>query len=70
MDFTADEKMLLMLYGSYTREETITGLQAMYSYLQEDERELAHLTNSVISKVKKMSDQEFEIIDVYAEWEV
>ena len=70
MEFTEDEKMLLMLYGSDTREETITTLQTMYSYLQEDEADLALLTNNVISKAEKMSDQEFERIDIYAGWEV
>lgn len=64
MEWTRDERMLLMLYGENSLSDTIAALQAVKKKLQADETELDRMLSGVIRKLQRMSDQEFAGIGV------
>lgn len=75
MNFTVEETNLMCIYGTQTRQGLIDSLSEMQTHLQSDEAELRELTNSVIAKLKAMSDEEFmavadELIADFGETEV
>lgn len=64
MEWTRDERMLLMLYGENSLSDTIAALQAVKEKLQADEIELDRMLSGVIRKLQRISDQEFAGIGV------
>ena len=64
-EFSDDEKVILMIYAEETREETLAGLRGMVYRTAADEVELRAMGNSVIEKLKRMSDEEFGAMDIY-----
>lgn len=60
--FTVEETNLMCIYHTGTRADLITELSEMKKYLEQDETELLHLTELVISKLSTMSDNEFDRI--------
>lgn len=64
MEWTRDERMLLMLYGENSLSDTIAALQTVKEKLQADEIELDRMLSGVIRKLQRMSDQEFAGIGV------
>ena len=70
MNFTQDEMNMLCIYNGGSREKTIAELQEMRGYLEPDETEL---TDSTIAKLEKISDAEFDKLDLIPdfleEWE-
>ncbi len=60
MKFTVEETNLMCIYGTDSRTELIKELEEMQVHLQADETELKTLSNSVITKLKEMTDKEFE----------
>jgi len=58
--FTVEETNLICIYNTGSREDLISGLSKMQTYLQKDETELLELTHSVIDKINVMKDGEFE----------
>lgn len=65
MDFTYDEKMLLMIYGQDTKEKTIKELNMMKAQLTSDEIELKTMTETLIKKLQKISKSEYSRICLY-----
>lgn len=65
MDFTYDEKMLLMIYGQDTKEKTIKELNMMKAQLTSDEMELKTMTETLIKKLQKISKSEYSRICLY-----
>lgn len=59
MDFTHDEKMLLMIYGQDTKEKTIEELNTMKAQLDADEMELKTMTEALIKKLQKISESQY-----------
>lgn len=59
MNFTVEETNLMCIYGTQTRQGLIDELAKMQTHLQSDESELRELANSVIAKLKVMSDEDF-----------
>lgn len=59
MDFTHDEKMLLMIYGQDTKEKTIEELNTMKAQLAFDEMELKTMTEALIKKLQKISESDY-----------
>lgn len=59
MNFTVEETNLMCIYGTQTRQGLIDALTEMQTHLQSDEAELRELANSVIAKLKAMSDEDF-----------
>ena len=60
MNLTFDERMLMMLYNTGTRCGTINNLKNMRMCISQDEFFLRNLTDSVLSKLDLMTEDEFE----------
>ena len=68
--FTFEEKNLVCIYNSAgTREGVIAALTEMRGYLEPDEDELRDLTDSALSKLRSMSDGEFDALDLYPDFD-
>ena len=65
MDFTHDEKMLLMIYGQDTKEKTIEELNTMKTQLTSDEKELKIMTETLIKKLQKISETQYSELCFY-----
>ena len=71
--FTFEETNLLCIYngsGGGTREGLIGVLEEMRGYLEQDEDELRNLTDSSLSKLRAMSDSEFDALDLYPDFDM
>ena len=60
MNLTFDERMLMTLYNGGTRGGTINNLKNMRMCISPDETFLRNLTDSVLSKLDLMTEDEFE----------
>ena len=60
MNLTFDERMLMTLYNTGTRGGTIDNLKNMRMCISHDETFLRNLTDSVLSKLDLMTEDEFE----------
>lgn len=69
MDFTQEERMLMMIYNPGSRDELVVELETMKGQLRPGERRLLRLTDTVIGKLRKITDEEFERIDLYPDVE-
>lgn len=65
MDFTQDERNMMMLYSPGTRSGLCEALKLMKEQLSEDESELCALADSVLRKVSAMDDAAFEKLSLY-----
>ena len=68
-DFTKDELSLISIYNTGDRKGTIEEITEMQTYLEDDEAELAELTVSVLRKLDSISDDEFESLDLYPDFD-
>ena len=59
--------MLMMIYNPGSREELVVELETMKGQLHSGERRLLRLTDTVIGKLGKITDEEFDRIDHSAE---
>ena len=62
---TREEKFLMMLYCTGSRQGLERELEGMRKALEPDEKRQAALTDRVLEKLGKMTDQEFQQIDLY-----
>lgn len=69
MKITFEEKQLMSLYNPGTRKGLIDALTEMRGYLANDETELRELTDSAIGKLNKMSDNEYDALDLFPDFE-
>ncbi|KAA8500939.1 hypothetical protein FNY66_10845 [Mediterraneibacter catenae] len=69
MDFTQEERMLMMIYNPGSREKLVVELETMKGQLRPEERRLLRLTDTVIGKLRKITDEEFDRIDLYPDVE-
>lgn len=67
-DFTFEESTLMSIYTDGTREGTLRALRKMRGYLEADEKELLELTDSSIEKLEKLSEDEFQKLDLFFEF--
>lgn len=65
MFFTDEEKVLMLLYSSGTRLGLYKELQQMVTNLTNEETHLFDLSNNVMDKLKNMSDEEFDKLEIY-----
>ena len=68
MDFTQDERNMMMLYSPGTRSGLCEALTLMKEQLSEDESELFALADSVLRKVSAMDDAAFEKLNLYPDF--
>ena len=69
MDFTKDELSLISIYNTGDRKGTIEEITEMQTYLEDDDAELAELTVSVLRKLDSISDDEFDSLDLYPDFD-
>ena len=62
--------MLMMIYNPGSREELVVELETMKGQLLLGERRLLRLTDTVIGKLRKITDEEFDRIDLYPDVEM
>ena len=64
-NLTYEERQLMALYNSAgTRAGLIAELTEMRSYLSDEDAELRRLTDSALSKLEAMTDEEFAALDL------
>ena len=63
MNFDHEELMLMMLYNTGTRQGLVRELRLMQCYLMPDETALRELSETVIEKLKLMTDADFSEIE-------
>ena len=63
MNFDHEELTLMMLYNTGTRLGLIHELRLMQCYLMPDEIALRELSESVIAKLKLMTDEQFAKVE-------
>lgn len=65
IDFSQEEKMIVLLYSPGTRLGLIAELTAMKTQLTPVEKKLRSLADSVLYKLERMTDTEFEHHDFF-----
>ncbi len=71
MNFANDELNLMCIYSAGgNRADLVEKLTEMKHYLENDETELLALTESARNKLSKMSDEEFEKLELYPDFDV
>lgn len=68
MNLTHDEMNLLCIYQTNTRRENINAIMYMQQYLEPDETELADMSNSLLAKLEQMSDEEFDELEKFPDF--
>ena len=70
MDFTNDELNLMCIYSAGgNRTDLVEKLTEMKYYLETDETELLTLTESALEKISQMSDEEFDALELYPDFD-
>ncbi len=67
--FTYEEINLMCIYDTSSRKELIAELAKMRKYLDSDEAEILELTDSALRKLRGISDEEFECLELFADFE-
>lgn len=67
-NLTHDEMNLLCIYQKNTRIETMDSITVMQQYLEKDETELAEMSDSLLSKLEQMSDEEFDELEKFPDF--
>ena len=62
MDFTIEEINLMCIYNTGTRTGLIEALENMTGYLTKEETELRGLAESVIARLRAMTDSDFHML--------
>ena len=66
--FTFEETNLLCIYNTGSRTGLIEALTEMRSELLPEEAELRELTDSALSKLQAMTDEEFAQLELYPDF--
>ena len=69
MDFTNDEMNLMCIYDTGNRTGLINALSEMRKELDADEVTLRDLTDSVLNKLSAMSDEDYEKLELYPDFD-
>ena len=69
MNFSKDEMNLMCIYDTGTRTGLIKALSEMRGELGADEADLRRLTDSTIEKLSAMTDEEYETVELYPEFD-
>lgn len=67
-NFTFEEMNLMCIYNTGTREGLMGALSEMRGYLEADETELLALTDSTLEKLDRMSDSDFDALELYPDF--
>ena len=69
MNFSNDEMNLMCIYDTGTRTGLIKTLSEMRGELGADEADLRRLTDSTIEKLSAMTDEEYETVELYPDFD-
>ena len=69
MVFSKDELSLISIYNTGDRKGTMEEIEDIRTYLEDDEVELADLTASVLRKLDSITDEEFDSLDLYPDFD-
>ena len=67
-NLTHDEMNLLCIYQKSTRIGTMDAITVMRQYLEQDETELYELSDSLLTKLEQMNDEEFDEIEKFPDF--
>lgn len=65
MNFSKEERLFMALYSPGSKSGLIAALEEMKAQLAPDETDLAELTDKVLSKLEKVSEDAFSRLDLY-----
>lgn len=68
-NFTFEEMNLMCIYNTGSRTGLIKSLKEMRGELSAEETELMELTDSTLSKLRVMTDDEFEELELYPDFD-
>ena len=68
-NFTFEEINLMCIYNTGSRAGLIESLNEMRGELSAEETELMELTDSTLSKLRVMTDDEFEELELYPDFD-
>lgn len=69
MIFSNDEMNLICIYDTGTRTGLIDAMSEMKKELVEEETELRDMTDSAIDKLKAMTEEEYEKMEFYPDFD-
>lgn len=69
-DFTFDEMNLMCIYNRGTRTDLMSELKSMRKHLVPDETELLALTDSVLTKLGSISDEDFAQLELVPDFDI
>ena len=69
MNFTNDEMNLMCIYDTGSRTGLMKALSEMRKELSTDEVELRMLTDSTLNKLSAMSDEDYEKLELYPDFD-
>lgn len=69
MDFTNDEMNLMCIYDTGSRTGLINALSEMRKELDVDEVMLRKMTDSVLNKLSAISDEDYEQLELYPDFD-
>ena len=69
MIFTNDEMNLMCIYDTGSRTGLMNALSEMRKELSADEVELRELTDSTLNKLSAMSDEDYEKLELYPDFD-
>ncbi len=67
-NLTHDEMNLLCIYQKNTRIGTMDAITVMRQYLEQDETELLEMSDSLLTKLEQMSDEEFDEMEKFPDF--
>ena len=69
MNLTFDETNVLCIYAGETKEETVTALREMREALTDEDADLREITDSVLTKLENMTDEDFSKLELYPDFD-
>ena len=64
MNLTHDEQQILAIFNTDNRESTMTHISEMLPDIEPEETELRELVESAVEKLRTMTDDEFDELDL------
>ena len=69
MNLTFDETNVLCIYAGETKEDTVTALKEMREALSDEDAELREITDSVLTKLEGMTEEDFSKLELYPDFD-
>ena len=66
---TYEERQLMAIYNTGTRKGLLEALIDMQKFLSKEDQDLNNLTASAISKLQEMSDDDYEALDLFPDFD-